>query len=190
MTTDQLISRFYARDVQLSAKDGQLRINAPRSELTSVDVETIRRHKADLLVILSGGAHGDGRDVSQAANEEYWSLVRQRDRNYLLSPRDWPTPCPWCGGRLIHSSTCDDLQIAWTPVIPFGKHRGQRASKVPATYITWILNSKAGDEKFRERLRRWAQTRHAATKTRSSSPRRAMKQSRGAAKNSTPKSGS
>lgn len=88
-------------------------------------------------------------------NEENWRSISRADRDYLLAQRDWPDPCPWCGGRLVHPPVCDELRREWVPSIPFGKHRGRRADELPADYIDWILSRGVGTEAFRNQLRRW-----------------------------------
>jgi hypothetical protein len=93
--------------------------------------------------------------LADDANEWYWLHLRDADRDYLLAPRDWPDPCPWCGGRLIHSPACNDLRREWVPAMPFGKHRGRRVDELPADYIDWLLAREVGSRAFREDLRKW-----------------------------------
>lgn len=94
-------------------------------------------------------------ELDDAANEWHWRHLRDADRDYLLGPRDWPDPCPWCGGRLVHSAACDELRRQWVPVMPFGKHRGRRVDELPTDYLDWLLAREVGSRAFREELRKW-----------------------------------
>lgn len=71
--------------------------------------------------------------------EECWQQVTQHDYDHLNGPRDWPSPCPWCGGRYIHSRACQELTASWEPTMPFGKHKGKRLSGVPKEYLNWLF---------------------------------------------------
>lgn len=89
------------------------------------------------------------------ANEWYWQHIDDADRRYLCGPRDWPAPCPWCGGHLVHRPACDDLRREWVPEMPFGKHRGQRIDELPRTYVEWVLARGIGADDFRRQLVQW-----------------------------------
>jgi len=67
--------------------------------------------------------------------------VRDEDAGHLLGPRDWPAPCTWCGGRLVHSQTCRELRDGWAIRFGFGKHKGQRVDRVPREYLEWLWSS-------------------------------------------------
>jgi hypothetical protein len=71
---------------------------------------------------------------------DWWEQIGDADRAYLLGPRKWPRPCPWCGGRLVHNPLC--LTFSWEPVLSFGKHNGKRVSEVPIDYLAWLLGAK------------------------------------------------
>lgn len=74
-----------------------------------------------------------------AYNEECWSQVSQKDYEYLTGDRNWPAPCPWCAGRLLHSQACERLRRSWEPTMPFGKHKGRPVSEVPVDYLYWLV---------------------------------------------------
>ena len=157
MTTAVLIADLTALGIELQANGDRLRY-APRSAVTPDLVKRMTAHKGELLATLAGIPYWP--EVTPEANEEFWTLIDEADRDYLLSPRDLPGPCEWCGGRLIYSPACGALRDTWVPIIPFGKHRGRRANEVPADYIAWILKRDAGDDGFRDELRRWREIDH------------------------------
>lgn len=82
--------------------------------------------------------------VSDATNEFYWANLSDRDRDYLLGPRNYPAPCPWCGGRLRHNRLCDALRASWGPLLPFGKHKGKPLPTVPRGYLEWLAGCADG----------------------------------------------
>jgi hypothetical protein len=49
MSARELLSMLQRRDVQVSALDGRLAIDAPAGELTDVDRDALREHKPTLL---------------------------------------------------------------------------------------------------------------------------------------------
>ena len=69
--------------------------------------------------------------------EDDWPEIQAEDFAYLCGPRDWPDPCPWCGGRLLHNSQC--VTHDWKPVLPFGKHKGKKVCVVSVDYLRWLL---------------------------------------------------
>lgn len=71
-------------------------------------------------------------------SEQCWKDLPARDYEYLTGPRNYPTPCPWCGGRLRHSLLCDELRQSWELTMPFGKHKGKPLSEVPIDYLSWL----------------------------------------------------
>lgn len=70
---------------------------------------------------------------------DYWEHISDADREYLLGPREFPAPCPWCGGRIRHNSTC--VTWTWEPELPFGKHKGKKVSAVPLDYLRWLVKN-------------------------------------------------
>jgi hypothetical protein len=88
-------------------------------------------------------------DAFVAYSESCWREVYQHDADYLASPRQYPTPCPWCKGRLVHSTLCDELQRSWEPALPWGKHKGKALSDVPADYLRWLAASKIDIQQYR-----------------------------------------
>lgn len=152
MTAYELLAALDRRGITIEAHDDRLRY-APRSAVTPELERLLRAHKEALLAHFAGEPYEPR--VSEEANEANWQAISDADRDYLLGPRDWPDPCPWCGGRLVHSETCRELRRQWSPVIPFGKHRGRRADELHRDYIDWILAKGIGDKDFRDELRRW-----------------------------------
>lgn len=75
-----------------------------------------------------------------AANEANWCNALDADVDYAINPRPPVHPCTWCGGRLVHSKLCYELQQSWIPVFPFGKHKGTRVDQVPRDYLWWAWN--------------------------------------------------
>ena len=55
----------------------------------------------------------------------------------LIRPRRIPEPCLYCGSRLTHTKTCDELR--WRSELPFGKHKGKQFHQVPESYVRWLL---------------------------------------------------
>lgn len=152
MNAEDLITDLSALGIELQAHGDRLRFR-PRSAVTPDLAERMAACKSELLTLLSGIPHWPS--VTPEANEVYWTLVDEADREYLLAPRDWPDACAWCGGRMNHSTTCDSLRNSWAPILPFGKHRGRRVDEVPADYLAWVFNRRAGGELFSKELRRW-----------------------------------
>jgi uncharacterized protein (DUF3820 family) len=75
-----------------------------------------------------------------AYSDSCWEQVYPHDYHYLTKPRCYPSPCPWCGGRLVHNPHCDELRRSWEPTMPFGKHQGKPLSAVPPDYLDWLNN--------------------------------------------------
>lgn len=71
-------------------------------------------------------------------NEQCWQQLSEQDYDYLVGPRHYPAACPWCGGRLIHSEACEELRASWEPVMPYGRYKGWKISKVPDDYKAWL----------------------------------------------------
>ncbi len=57
----------------------------------------------------------------------------------LSSPREFPVPCPWCGGRSLHNPDCIDLCDDWNE-LPFGKHKGENVRFLETPYLIWLLS--------------------------------------------------
>ena len=155
MTAHELLTDLDRLGIPIEAHGDRLRYS-PRSAVTPDLAQRMKAHKPALLAILAGETWDT--DVLPEANEANWAAISDADREYLLGPREQPTPCPWCSGRLVHSETCRELRRQWSPVIPFGKHRGRHADEVPADYIDWILAKGTGDKEFRDELRRWRES--------------------------------
>lgn len=86
-------------------------------------------------------------------NEFFWEQIPDRDLVYLVAPRKYPDPCPWCGGRTKHNPTCDELRGSWEIAMPFGKWKGKPISQVPADYLMWLVaNSESLDIELREAI--------------------------------------
>lgn len=149
MSVRDLLVELAGRGITIEARGDRLRYS-PRSAVMPDLAERMKAHKAALLAMLTGEPCEP--EVSHEANEAQWQAISDADRDYLLGPRDWPGPCPWCGGRLVHRAACDELRREWMPIIPFGKYRGRRADELPADYIDWILGRGIGGEDFRKQL--------------------------------------
>jgi hypothetical protein len=79
-------------------------------------------------------------DVTPEANEFFWDVISPACRAHLLSPRNYPEPCVWCGGRLRHAAMCEEMHRDRTR-LTFGKHRGKRIEDVPEDYLKWLRGS-------------------------------------------------
>ncbi len=79
--------------------------------------------------------------VDGSVQSDDWPELFPADLEYLLGPREYPRPCPWCGGRTCHSQMCDELRQSWLPVMPFGKHCGTRIDQIPRSYLAWMLKN-------------------------------------------------
>jgi hypothetical protein len=93
-------------------------------------------HVADLT---AGGGHNPFTAEFAAYSESCWAEVLPDDYRSLTEPRNYPSPCQWCGGRLHHHPACDELRAESEPKMPFGKHKGQKLSQVPNDYLRWLL---------------------------------------------------
>ncbi len=170
MNAAQLMSDLARLGIRIEADGDRLRY-WPRSAVTP---DLFGRMKAFKLELLSISRHNreatavartvcelpqqsDASDFIDA-NDWYWENIDEADRERLLGPRNWPSPCAWCGGRTVHSAACDELRRGWIPVFSFGKYRGRRADTVPRQYIDWVLRKKVGDDEFRSDLRRWRES--------------------------------
>ncbi|TWU27569.1 putative quorum-sensing-regulated virulence factor [Bythopirellula polymerisocia] len=92
-------------------------------------------------------------DESDVDNEFHWSQITDEDREYLCGPREYPPPCPSCGGRLHHHPLCEELRASWEPKMPFGKHKGKPLSQVPHDYLEWLLaKNKTVDTELRSAI--------------------------------------
>lgn len=69
-----------------------------------------------------------------------WPEISEADYAYLTAPREQPSPCPWCGGRLVHPPACTELRLSWQVTMPFGKHKGRRLGEIPHGYLEWLAN--------------------------------------------------
>jgi hypothetical protein len=86
-------------------------------------------------------------------SELCWAEIYPHDSRYLTAARSWPSPCPWCRGRLHHHPACDELRAESEPKMPFGKHKGRRVSQVPEDYLQWVLKHCTGiDDELRQAI--------------------------------------
>ena len=72
---------------------------------------------------------------------DWFEGIDAEARDYLLRPRRWPEPCPWCGGRLRHNALCVSVCDDWSPAMPFGKHKGRPVRSLDRGYLAWLLAS-------------------------------------------------
>ena len=91
-------------------------------------------------------------DVDSDTTEFYFRNIYPRDAKHLLGPRSYPSPCPWCGGRLHHHELCRELRQSWEPVLSFGKHEGKSLSAVPVDYLQWLVKRSSIDVGLREAI--------------------------------------
>lgn len=143
MSAELLLAKLVRRGVKLMPAGSRLRFH-PRSALTPEDRAQLAEHKPELLRLLSeaedDGKRGtDADDDPDLANDWNWSAINDTDLAYLTGPRDYPPPCAWCGGRIVHNPLCDELRASWEVVMPHGKHRGQKLSTLSADYLLWLL---------------------------------------------------
>ena len=95
-------------------------------------------------VIESGGENADSTKSSFIPShldnrQDWWFCMSVDDFDYATASRDYPPPCPWCSGRLVHSDACKELTASWVLPMPWGKHKGKPVTKVPRDYLRWIL---------------------------------------------------
>lgn len=76
------------------------------------------------------------------------------DAKYLTAPREQPSPCPWCGGRLVHHPACDDLRFAWQMVMQSGRYKGKRLAEIPRDYLEWLARVASVDADLKVAARR------------------------------------
>jgi hypothetical protein len=93
-----------------------------------------------------------------AYSESCWSEVFPDVYRFLTGPRSYPSPCPWCGGRLVHNHLCDDLRASLLPKMPFGKHKGKPLNAVPVDYLKWIASTDRFGAELREAIRDYLQS--------------------------------
>jgi uncharacterized protein (DUF3820 family) len=166
----QIITELTELGIHIEAHGDMLRYT-PRPKVPPELVERMKAHKDELLVILPRDPEAPAvaptecelpqqPDTSDfiSVNDWYWEHIDEADREYLLGPHSWPSPCAWCGGRTIHSAACNELRRGWIPVFSFGKYRGRRADTVPKEYIDWLLSEGIGNEDFRAELQLWLES--------------------------------
>ncbi len=51
-TAQDILTYAQTKDIQIHAKDGQLKVNAPRGVLTDEFLETAKQHKAEIIMAL------------------------------------------------------------------------------------------------------------------------------------------
>lgn len=86
-----------------------------------------------------------GDDFDDDENEANWRNIDPDVFAYLTSPRNYPEPCGWCGGRTRHSQPCIDLRLSWAPVMPWGQHKGKALPELPISYLHHLKTSKRGN---------------------------------------------
>ena len=166
----QLMTDLARLGIRIEAHGDRLRYS-PRSAVTPDLADRMKAHKGELLAILRRDPEAPAvaptecelpqqPDTSDfiSANDWYWEHIDEADRERLLGPHNWPSPCAWCGGRTVHSAACKELRRGWIPVFSFGKYRGRRADTVPKEYIDWLLREGIGDEDFRVELQLWLES--------------------------------
>ena len=175
MTPLALIEKLTFRGVEFRL-DGDKLCFYPREQLTPQDVAMVRQHKAAIVNHLArwptngantrvspasfGGVGGPPNPQGPMIDDEFWwSRLIDVDYRYLTSPRRYPAPCLWCGGRLAHNPLCDELRHAWQPVMPFGKHKGVPLPDVPRDYLVWAATGDRFDDELREAIQHHLQTR-------------------------------
>lgn len=72
---------------------------------------------------------------------DWFDMIDDADREYLLGRHCYPEACGFCGGRYVHNAQCVALCDEWAVKMPFGKHKGQRVADVPPDYLRWLLAS-------------------------------------------------
>ena len=121
-----LLDEAHRAGLTIQVDGDRLAVRGPRS------AEALARRvldlKADVMAAMSG-------QLDKPI--DWWQHITDEDREYLTTPRNWPDPCLWCGGRLRHNPMC--VVLTWEPVLAFGRHKGKRLSKVPKDYLLWLL---------------------------------------------------
>jgi hypothetical protein len=122
------------RDTCETLKGGAENVVPDRAALESAGVRATTTEATQTVVVCPDFAF-------HQRNEFHWRNISDSDREYLLGPRRWPKPCPWCGGRAVHSKACQELRDSWEVTIPFGKYKGVALSVVPGDYLQWLVGS-------------------------------------------------
>jgi hypothetical protein len=125
----QIAGEIERQNVDQSACDA----TRPCERPSTGEVDGVVADAGDVLV-------ADDVDARQEPIASDWcDHINDEDREYLLGPRSWPGPCPWCSGRLRHNPLCDELRESWQPKLPWGKHKGLTPSQVPdKRYLRWF----------------------------------------------------
>lgn len=83
--------------------------------------------------------------ASPGKNEEidadfWWGQMAESDIRYMQEPRNYPSPCPWCGVRLVsHAEACIELRRSWVMKMPFGKYKGRKLDEAPLGYVVALI---------------------------------------------------
>ena len=96
MRAAELMTDLAILGIELQAHGDQLRFR-PRSGVTPDLAKRMAACKSELLTLRTGVPYWP--EVTPEANEDYWTLIDEADREYLLAPRERPDQCARCGGR-------------------------------------------------------------------------------------------
>jgi hypothetical protein len=118
-----------------------------------------------LLNVGDRAAKPVGEQSFSSYSDSCWSQVSVPDYRDLTTKRNYPPPCRWCGGRLVHNRLCDWLCQSWQPTLPFGKHKGKRLSDVPIDYLQWLAQKLDIEPNLRETIQCHIQQRRKETST-------------------------
>ncbi|HUY93325.1 MAG TPA: DUF3820 family protein [Pirellulales bacterium] len=83
----------------------------------------------------------DGLPAGDLAPFDWFALIDDAERHYLLGRHRYPERCGFCGGHYLHNPRCVALCDEWAVKMPFGKHRGLRVTEVPHDYLRWLLRN-------------------------------------------------
>jgi hypothetical protein len=138
-----------------------------REKNMSLDLEAIFGNGPVGAVVVAPATESTAADNTTAAsaatdsmsdseyNEFCWQNVEHDVYVYLTGPRNYPPPCAWCGGRLVHNPLCDELRASWQPTLPFGKHKGKSLPDVPVDYLEWLAATDDIDAGLQEVIRNY-----------------------------------
>ncbi len=98
----------------------------------------------------------DGQSIRRdcKACDAFYSFVRWYGEDCQPPPPSKPKPCFFCGGRTVHSHSCEQQRRSWI-VMPAGKYKGTPVSGVPQDYLAWFLKKiKSIDADVRDEIKR------------------------------------
>ncbi len=105
MTAVEILQTAEGMGLRITAQDGALRIS-PASQAAPEFVDSLRENKHELIQLLSGRGEQPAPLIDDSYNEWCWAQIVPADYEYLTGPRNWPSPCQWCGGRMRHHPLC------------------------------------------------------------------------------------